>query len=92
MNLYALIFAVSLVRVYARAAQQLNVVQFRWKRIAPFSYLMSLADVVLWGTTAHYVVSRNWLGAGLSMFLYGTAGWIGAMLAMKFHPRANHEQ
>lgn len=85
--IYALIFCISLIRVYARAAQQLNVVDYRWVRVPAFSYLMSASDYFQWGAAAYFTVHQNWLAVCAVAFLAGTGGWLGTVTAMYLHKR-----
>lgn len=83
--IYLLIFSVAVLRVFARAAQQLNVVNFQWMRVPVFSYLMAAGDFGLWGSAYVLFGRHDWLGFALAVVVYGTAGWFGAILAMKIH-------
>lgn len=85
--IYAAIFCFAVVRVFARAAQQLNVVNFKWLRVPFFSYLMAAGDFALWAIAASFVASRDWRGFVVAVLVYGTAGWVGAVVAMLLHRR-----
>ena len=84
---YVLIFGVSILRTFARAAQQLNVVHYRWLRVPAFSYLMGAGDFAMWGSAYVLFDHHNWPGFLLAVLIYGTAGWIGATVAMYLHQR-----
>ena len=90
--IYGAIFGIAIVRVYARAGQQLNVVQYRWLRVPLFSYLMAAGDFGLWGSAFVLFQHRDWLAFFLAVAVYGTAGWIGAALAMATHKWTTREQ
>jgi hypothetical protein len=86
--IYALIFCIAVLRIYARAGQQLNVVDYQWLRVPFFSYLMAAGDFGLWGSAYSLFASRNWFGFAVAVLVYGTAGWIGAVIAMYLHKRS----
>lgn len=85
--IYAVIFCVAVVRVFARAGQQLNVVNFQWLRLPFFSLLMAAGDFALWGSAFTLFTARDWAGFVIAVLVYGTAGWLGAVLAMLLHRR-----
>lgn len=86
-TIYAVIFCVAAVRVFARAGQQLNVVHFQWLRLPLFSYLMAAGDFALWGSAFVLFAARDWVGFAVAVLVYGTAGWLGAVAAMLLHRR-----
>ncbi len=83
--IYATIFGIAVVRVYARAGQQLNVIHYQWLRLPLFSYLMAAGDFGLWGSAFVLFQQKNWPGFCIAVVVYGTAGWIGSSLAMLLH-------
>lgn len=85
--IYAIIFAVAVLRVFARAGQQLNVTEYRWMRVPAYSYLMAAGDFALWGSAFALFQASNWWGFALAVIVYGTAGWLGAVVAMWVHKR-----
>lgn len=83
--IYALIFCISLIRVFARALQQLSVVNFHWLRIPLVSYLMSYADYFQWGVAGYYAGHDQFWTAAFAATLAGTGGFLGTYLAMWLH-------
>lgn len=83
--IYALIFCVALIRVFARALQQLSVVNYRWARVPLISYLMTFSDYFQWGVAAYFTAEHAWLTAVLVALIAGTGSWIGTYLAMWLH-------
>lgn len=85
--IFLAIFFMSLLRVYARAAQQLNVVDYQWFRVPFYSYLMSATDYFQWGAAGYLIAERNWVGAGIAAVIAGTGATIGSYIAMYLHRR-----
>ncbi len=85
--IYLVIFCVATLRVFARAGQQLNVVGFHWWRLPAYSYLMAAGDFVLWGSAFTLFNRHDWVGFVVAVMAYGTAGLVGAVIAMWFHRR-----
>lgn len=88
MHWYIALFLSALLQVFTRATQQLNVVHFKWARIPLVSYLMAATQYVIIAFIAIQAYSNtDPLMIGVSIFLLGTGGWMGAFLAMYLHKR-----
>lgn len=85
--IYAAIFLVALIRVFARAYQQISVIRYKWIRIIPVSYAMSAADNFQWAATGYFAARQEWLMIVIVWLVQGTAGWMGAHLAMYVQKR-----
>ncbi len=78
---YVFIFLATLGYVTVRAFQQRNVAHANLKWIPPTSYAMAVLDVYIMAT-----VAKNGFGWPL-VAVYGTAGFLGAYIAIWFHKR-----
>jgi hypothetical protein len=81
MTEYSIIFVVQFIRVFARAAQQRNVVWDNYWWVPPFSLIMSACDVI----TILTVVSIDNYWTIIPMFIAGTLGtWFGMYIHRRF--------
>lgn len=72
------VFIASLIMVFARAFQQLNVQHHKMLWVPPASYAMAITEYV--------IIIRGYIDLGLSAVLWsGTGAWIGCLLAMAAH-------
>jgi len=76
-----LAFGATLVRVFARAFQQLNVTRGHYLPIIPTSYVMGFLEVII--VSLIVMEGFSWP----LVFAIGTGGWTGAILAMCLHSR-----
>lgn len=80
-------FAVAMLRVYLRAAQTHHVLHYRWLRVPPFSYGMSMTDVFLWGSAGFFGAEGDVMALIAFGLSAGTGGWLGAWIAMYCNER-----
>lgn len=80
-------FAIAFLRIYTRAAQQLNVVHFKWARVPLYSFAMSLCDALLWAGAGYLGASGDMPGLVVYGLLLGAGGTLGTWLAMYQHKR-----
>lgn len=74
------LWAVTLVYIFAKAFQQINVQGDHYWWVPPVSYMMGLCEV----TVMLWIVRENTIWAFVPM---GTGGWMGSWLAMYLHKR-----
>ena len=85
---YLMLFISTFLEVFARAAQQLNVVHYKWERIPIISYLMAATKYVIVSFIAIQAYTEAApLEAVFAIITMGTGGWIGAYAAMYLHRR-----
>lgn len=76
-------FLINLFGIALRAFQQLNVMNSEYLMLIPTSYLMGISVIV---TTLTIVsIGNNIKNQTISLFIIGTAGWMGSWLAIALH-------
>jgi len=85
--LFLAAFAGVYVRIALKAALQLSVMDYRFRRIIPLSYVSQLSELVIIGADALVVVRRNPVEILAMIAVMGTAAWCGAWTSMWLHRR-----
>lgn len=77
------------IRVALKAALQLSVVEYKFARIIPLSYVSQVCELVIIGASATAILHHKAAVIVGMIAVMGTAAWAGTHTSMRIHRRLN---